>query len=106
MHKSVEVAVDVAATYRLTRIVISDEVMREPREWALARIDAIRKKHPKLAYKLEYLLGCPWCVSIWASGTLLLLRRVDPALANYVSGVLAASLVTGILSDNEYRFLP
>lgn len=106
MQKPVEVAVDVAATYRLTRLVISDEIAREPREWALARIDAIRKKHPKLAYKLEYLLGCPWCVSVWAGAVVFGLRRIDPDLADWINGLLAASLVSGIAHENEYRYLP
>lgn len=89
-------AVDTLATYRLTKLVIDDEITREAREWAYEQ--ANRLPAP-LASKVTYLLGCPWCVSIWAAGTLLLLRKVNPALADYLNTLLAASAVTGVLAE-------
>jgi len=104
--KATTALVDVAATYRLTRLIIADEITTEARDKALEGIDRLQKKHPKLAEKLEYMLDCPWCVSVWAGAVIFTLRRVNPELADLISGLLAASLVSGALHENEYRWLP
>lgn len=105
--KLTTVAVDVAATYRLTRLVIADEITAEARNRALIEIDTrVAPRYPQLAEKLEYMLDCPWCVSVWAGAVIFTLRRLNPELADLISGLLAASLVSGALHENEYRWLP
>jgi hypothetical protein len=84
-------ALDALATYRLTRLVIEDEVTAPLRDAAYARL--------KPGGKLAYLLSCPWCVSIWAGGALSVLRAASPRAANVVSTALAASAVTGVLYE-------
>lgn len=99
MTNAVDAIIDVAATVRLTRLVTEDELTRELRESALVGIDALAHSHPLLASKLEYLLDCPWCVSIYAGAALFALRRLNPTFASIVSGALAASLVAGVLRE-------
>ena len=50
-------AVDVAAVWRLTRLVTEDEIVAPIR-------DAISRRWPDS--RLEYLVHCPYCVSVWA----------------------------------------
>lgn len=45
----------VLAVARLTRFVTTDAVLDRPRAWVQARSGAM----------LTYLLGCPWCLSVW-----------------------------------------
>lgn len=84
------------ATYRLTKLVIDDEILREPRNVIMDRIQA--SSHP-LAPKAYYFMTCPWCVSIWAAGGLLLLHKVSPNLAAVITTILAASGVSGVLAE-------
>jgi hypothetical protein len=80
---------DILATYRLTKLVMEDRITEDFR-------NLIYSKFPKDSM-LSYLIGCSWCVSIWAGLTIFTLRRVSPETADIVSGLLAASAVTGIV---------
>jgi hypothetical protein len=58
-----------AATYRLTRLVVVDgwpPVARPRERWA--------ERHP--GHWLTYLWNCPFCVSVWAAGLVVLLTWV------------------------------
>lgn len=81
--------VDVAAVYRLTKLVIDDEILADIRE-------KVWEKYPPETTKIGYLTTCPWCVSIWMGGLVFALRKVNPELATYISSTLAASAATGI----------
>lgn len=74
--------VDVAATARLTRLIVDDEIARPFREWVEATTGADSK--------FTYLVNCPYCVSIWAGAAVQTLPRwVVRALA-LSGGALAA----------------
>lgn len=45
------------ATARLTRLVTTDYLTEPPRLWLQRR----------LPEKLAYLIGCPWCASMWVA---------------------------------------
>lgn len=83
------------AVARLTRLVVEDAILDRPRAWLQSR---------KPDGPLAYLLGCPWCVSIWlgagvAAATYNWPDRwwvVWPLLA------LAASQATGMLVPLTY----
>jgi hypothetical protein len=49
----------VLATYRLTLLVVADELTEDLRKPAIAWLD--RREH----FKLATLIGCPWCASWW-----------------------------------------
>jgi hypothetical protein len=81
--------VDAVAVYRLTKLVIDDEILADIRE-------KVWEKYPPETTKIGYLTTCPWCVSIWMAGLVFALRKVSPELATYISSTLAASAATGI----------
>jgi len=49
------------ATYRLTRLVVEDELLSDLREW-------VWKNHSPEETKIGYFITCPHCVSVWAGG--------------------------------------
>lgn len=81
-------ALDIAATYRLTKLVMEDKVTEDFRNY-------IYEKFPRDS-KVSYFVGCPWCISIWGAAVLVILRKISPEAANAVSTILAASAVTGV----------
>lgn len=96
MASTAEALTTALATYRLTKLVIDDEITLELRMKAYQEID---KLPPKLSNKLAYFLSCPWCVSIWAAGFLILLKKVAPNIHELLTMILSASAVTGIISS-------
>lgn len=89
-----EAAITALATYRLTKLVIDDYITEDLRRLAYQELSKLKSKH---ARKVEYLLSCPWCVSIWAAGFLILLNKIAPNLAKALKILLASSAVTGIV---------
>jgi hypothetical protein len=89
MSKAVSLITDILATYRLTKLIMDDRITEDFR-------NLIFEKFPKDS-KLAYLITCPWCVSIWAGATVFTLRKIHPETADVVSGLLAASAVTGVV---------
>lgn len=64
-----------AAVHRLTRLAIMDEIpmVKTPRDWAVNHLDPIPGTGRKPVWgrpgkSLAYLLGCPWCMSVWVGG--------------------------------------
>lgn len=86
---AVTVLMDIVASYRLTRLVMEDRLTEDLR-------NLIYSNFPRDSM-LSYLIGCPWCVSVWAGLAIFALRQISPETANIVSGALAASAVTGVV---------
>lgn len=66
-----------AVCYRVSRFIVLDTLIDEPRNWVLSWLEM----HPNwFTNKTHELLGCPWCVTIWvAAGTVALQHFVvDP----------------------------
>lgn len=84
-----ELLIDIAATYRLTKLMLDDTIMDDVR-------NKIWDRYPPESTKIGYLFTCPWCMSIWAGIVVFGLRRINPEFANYTSSLLTASAVTGI----------
>lgn len=78
------------ATYRLTKLVIEDQITASLR-------DKVFEKFPPQSTKIGYLFTCPWCVSIWAGAGLLALEHASPVAGELSQKVLAASAVSGLL---------
>lgn len=64
---AIDAAVDVAATARITRLVVDDEIARPFREWIQAATGDDSR--------LTYLVNCPYCVSVWAGAAVQVLPR-------------------------------
>lgn len=80
------------AVFRATRLAQVDTVppLPELRAALMARYGHAR---------WSALLDCPWCLSVWVAAALWVLRLACPRLADAVIGILAASAVTGIISQ-------
>lgn len=61
---------------RVTRLIVEDAILNEPRQWLLRKIWMWRKADdvhesswtpPYLRRKIHYLLTCPWCSSLYVS---------------------------------------
>lgn len=48
------------ATARVTRLITDDYITRHARAWVIYRFGP--------NHDLTYLVGCPWCLSIWLAG--------------------------------------
>lgn len=75
------------ATYRLTKLVMEDEITREIRD----KIYDLLENHPKL----QYLMYCPWCISIYAGVIALVAEKYFPEL----NSILIASAITGLIYE-------
>lgn len=102
--------VDALAAYRLTVLVVRDEIMSGPRnavrEWANRRRPTSEKiadalylpvRHPKIAYLVE----CPWCVGVYAGLGVVAFRRLVPRLADPILRGLAVSAIVGLVAETE-----
>jgi hypothetical protein len=75
MHSALEVATDVLAVSRLTRLVIEDKITEPFRNEILEHSDS---EH------LQYFITCPYCVSVWVGAAVavgLVPKKVRYALA-------------------------
>lgn len=84
---------DALATYRLTRLAITDEITERPRKafrnWALDH-------RWRWLYDLS---SCPWCLGWWIAVGVVIARKVAPRAWTPVATALAMSAVTGILAE-------
>lgn len=86
--------VDALATFRLTRLLTEDVITSPVRE-------KILKKYPPTEESWSYALTCPWCASVWAGLGVMAARRMFPAGWDAVATGLAASAVTGLVSERQ-----
>lgn len=89
-NPSPDVVVDALAVYRLTRLV-QEDTLTEPAREAVALVLG--------ESRWSELLHCPWCLSVWLAGGVVLARRVFPRAWPAVARVLAYSAVTGLLTE-------
>jgi hypothetical protein len=87
------------AVFRITRLVVEDEVTRPARQritgWAEGT--ATRRARPGVGY----FLTCPWCVSFWLAVLWVAALILVPTIALGADAVLALSAVAGLLSSWE-----
>ncbi len=88
----------VAATYRLTELIVSDEITRPLRikigEWARDADEF------SVQERIDYVVNCPVCTSIWAGTIVHALETFR--VGRWVNGILAASaasLMWGAIGD-------
>ncbi len=122
----IRLVVDALATYRLTRLVVEDQLTidlrakviegayRRAGETANACRIATETGHDVLTAdawvdvvandpdppKLAYLVTCPWCSSIHVAVTVVVLRRLFPRWWGAVAEGLALSAVAGLVSES------
>lgn len=81
----------VLSVYRVTRLIIQDEILDGPREWVFDRI--------KPDGKLAYLLTCYWCTSFWVAIPFAILYITRPNGMMVAGLPLTASAVTGLIDQ-------
>ena len=82
------------ATYRLTRLIVRDELLSGPRNWFWS-------KFPPETNKVGYLLTCVWCMSVWTGSLIAISRIIVPEATTIVAFVLALSAISGLLTAYE-----
>ena len=83
-----DLAIDCAATYRITRLLTVDRVAQRYR-------DALASRGETAAYYSE----CAWCTSAWVAVGVVAARRLAPRVWGPVATALAFSAVTGITAE-------
>jgi hypothetical protein len=97
----------VVATHRLTRLVVADEIplVKVPRDRMVGWLDpdqpGRRAPWGGFGRSVAYLLGCPWCMSIWVGGALVWLTVQVHGLPVPWLVWLAASSCTGWAASAE-----
>jgi hypothetical protein len=90
MNQIYDTVIDTAAVFRITKLVVDDEITSDLRSrWY--------EKHDPQETKLGYLVSCPWCVGFWAAAAAVAARRVAPEAWSPVAHTLALSAVVGVL---------
>jgi hypothetical protein len=87
------VAVDAMASYRLTRLLISDGIADRPRS---ALTGSLRGRGNR---KLVELIECPWCTGFWVAVGVVAARRLVPAAWDPVARILAFSAAAGLVAS-------
>jgi hypothetical protein len=91
MRDLTSLATTALATYRLSRLVIEDEITSDVR-------NKVWKRYPPESSKIGYLLTCYWCSSMYAASALEISRIIAPKTTRAVETALAASAVAGIVA--------
>ena len=86
---------DALAVHRLTKLVIDDYITEPLREKVYDKFGDPSES------KISYLIGCPWCVSVYAGFGVVAARAVAPKAWRYVSYALAFSSVTGLIEEHS-----
>lgn len=83
--------INVLATKRITRFVVEDELAEPIRE------NSFIHKHEKL----QYLVNCPYCVSVYAGAAVAISSMLFPKVAKAATYALALAEVVAISKDLE-----
>lgn len=77
--------------YRLTRLVVLDEILAPVRDWIWDR------KSPSNS-QIGYLFTCPWCVSLWAALPVVFSYALFPSMTILVGCIFALSAIAGLIT--------
>ena len=90
------------AVWRLSKIITEEEgpgmVFTNLRELSGAEYDGIPEQWDLLSWHSK-LLQCPYCISIWVSLLIFVLRYINKNLYETVVMVLAGSAATALIED-------
>lgn len=84
------------ATYRLSRLVVMDDITYPIRE-------RIWRKFSPDETKFGYFFTCMWCFSIWTALLLVISSIIIPTITLWVEAVLAFSAIAGLLTAYEEK---
>lgn len=84
------------ASYRLTRLVVEDEILSDVRQW-------VWDSHPPEETKIGYFITCPFCVSVWAAGLVALTGRAQYGPLATIRNALAMSGAVSLIQESLDR---
>jgi Protein of unknown function (DUF1360) len=88
--------VDALATYRLTVLIKDDKITQGLREAVFRRYGHLQDGDVR---NPSYLLGCPWCLSMYFGALVVAVEHYAPGIWRPLSRVLALSAATGLLKE-------
>jgi Protein of unknown function (DUF1360) len=101
----------ILTTHRGTRLVVQDDLplVKIPRDRIASyfgRFDAAGnliegRQLGKVGWSIAYVLGCPWCSSVWVGGLVVWATTWFASVPVPVLVWLAASSVTGLIANHE-----
>ena len=97
-EQAVDLVVDALASYRVTRLLVSDGIVDRQRHSIVEHLR--RRGHRKLVELSEY----PWCIGFWVACGVVAARRTAPRVWSPVAEAFALSAVYGLLAT-EVRSL-
>lgn len=81
-----DLAVDAAAAYRLTRLITTDEITHPARSF-------VARRWPDSF--LDQVINCPWCSSVWVAAAVQAARSTAPrAWAPIARGLAVAAIAS------------
>jgi hypothetical protein len=89
-----DLVTDLAAVYRLVRLLQRDQITEQPRNWFVRHYGAERH-----GIAWSALADCPWCLSIWVAAGVVLARAGAPRLWGMAARGLAFSAGAGVISE-------
>lgn len=111
MAKLADAVVDVAAAWRITRLITRDAILAgardrvEEHERATKDAEAVRARYgddvAAAGGPLTFLLSCPYCASVWVAAGVALARRLAPLQWDRAARVLAMSAAVCWLAERE-----
>jgi hypothetical protein len=91
-----EAMVDALATYRLTVLIKDDKITERLRRAVFRRYGHLEDSDVR---NPSYLMGCPWCLSVYFGALAVLGRRYAPTAWEPLSRAMAFSATTGLLAE-------
>lgn len=88
------------AAFRVTRLLIEDEILDHPRNALFNRL-ALATRFHRPAQALATLLTCYWCLGFYVSILLTLLVFLVPYVGIPLATVLAVSALPGLLASTQ-----
>lgn len=93
-HSPLDASVDALAVHRLTKLVIDDHITEPLRNKVYERFGDPSES------KISYLVGCPWCVSVYMGLGVSVARTVAPGVWRPLAYALALSSLTGLIEEH------
>lgn len=77
--------------YRLTRLVVLDEILAPARDW-------IWDRKPPHSSQIGYFFTCPWCVSLWVALPVVFSYAFFPSMTILVGCIFTLSAIAGLIT--------
>lgn len=87
--------IDALATHRLTKLVIDDYITEPLRDKVYEKFGEPDES------KISYLIGCPWCTSMYAGAFVVAARTIAPKAWRPLAYALAFSSITGWVEEHS-----